>query len=218
MNTDNLIIGLAGPLGCGKSTAAMALRNVLDMSQDIDADIMEVSDFVRTEYEHVMGDTVNDNRLGEWAAEQKVENGAGCFVERMVEQSEGVTIISGIRSPAEAEAVYEAERDSAVAAVWSLPHLRFERKYDAEYSDPEFRTFMERSNRELHEWGCKHFYTHGSAMSDYVVPNNDTMDDLRAHCFNIVQHQVLGDDWLVKDITESPFPDGMAADDIAKLL
>ena len=197
---------LAGLPGCGKSTAAHIIETELENNYEA-ATATEVSDYVRTKFEaaHDDGD-VNDNGLGRWAAEQKQENGDGFFVRQMVQHwlsdEAPHVIISGVRSPEEAEAVRDGfgDENTTVIAVWTLPDIRFERKYGDVPSEDhsEWETFQERNEREIHEWDCLDFFVDAD-LYDYIVTNNQTVTALEIELNAIVNIEVFGfdmpDEW-----------------------
>jgi Dephospho-CoA kinase len=197
------VIVLAGVVGCGKSTVA-------DMIEDEAADryvSFEVSDFVRTMFADEHDDGVNDNDLGAWAAERKAEEGDDYFVRRMAETIKKPEaphiVISGVRSPEEAVAVKDVfdEATVHVVGVWTLPDLRFERKYGAAPSaDHEsWDTFTDRNERELWEWGAVEFFSGDSIHeADYFISNNGDLEDLR----NRVRAFLKGQ----KPMNENPLP------------
>jgi len=170
------VFAVAGPLGSGKSTAAKMIASIIRHDGRF-ARVVEMSDYVRSEYNAYCDDGASDNELGEWAAKQKDADGAGCFASDIAELYDGddaELIVSGIRCPEEIDALeahYGADSVTTVA-VWTLPELRFKRKYgDTMHAQHEqFDTFMERNDRELSEWGCEEIYIDDD--TDFVIANN----------------------------------------------
>lgn len=193
-----VFIGLPG---AGKSTAAEMVADLHDEQMTT----FEVSDFVRTQFEaeHDDSDEVNDNELGAWAAEKKAEHGNDYFVREMAETIRAPNCphvaISGVRSPAEAEAVRDVFSESTVRTVgiWTLPDIRFKRKYGEKPSTqhPEWETFAERNDRELHEWGAIEFFT---GLADHIVPNNGSKGGFEMRLLRLLTDG--------EDYTTSPFP------------
>jgi len=191
---------LAGLPGCGKSTAAQKIVRELQMRSDDPAVSTEVSDYVRALFKAANDDDVNDNELGRWAAEQKREHGNDYFVRGMAELWHGDdkphAVISGVRSPAEAEAVRDVfgPEHTTVIAIWTLPDKRFKRKYGDKVSKdhPKWETFQERNEREIHEWGCVDFFVDPD-LTDYIVTNNNTIAALKIDLRTIVYHDVYDD-------------------------
>lgn len=203
---------LVGLPGAGKSAAAEIIRNELAVNF-VAARTFEVSDYVREMYEEEHDRDVTDNELGRWSAARKHNEGEGYFLSRMAADHYGEgyhTIIAGVRSPAEAEAVRDefGVKNTTVIALWTLPDLRFERKYgDVPSEEHEmWETFQERNERELHEWGCVEFFT-GSELSDYIVPNNGSLEGLEYNMTRIVKESALGGSKLAGQWRNSPFPD-----------
>jgi dephospho-CoA kinase len=199
--TERHIFGLAGLPGCGKSTAADTIESMLRENFEY-ALTCEMSSFVREEYRDTFdGATCTDNELGEWAASMKDEHGNGYFARQLAEYFETAThhhmIVPGLRSPAEAEALREVYGDDnvTVIAIWTLPDVRFERKYGETPSTehPEWETFQERNEREIHEWGCGSFFMR-EGPSDYLVSNNSRVGAFEIDLETIVGHEVFGDD------------------------
>lgn len=174
-----VLIGLAG---AGKSTAA----DIIAEKHDERVATFEVSDFVRTSFEDQHVDDVNDNELGEWAAKKKEEEGQDYFVRKMAESIKGPStphvVISGVRSPEEAVAVEEVFGDCITIGIWTMPDIRFNRKYESDLSvdNDDYQTFQERNERELWEWGAVEFFSNKSIhTADYIVPNHGTISTLR---------------------------------------
>jgi dephospho-CoA kinase len=201
------VFALAGPLGCGKSTAAEMIADIIRHDGKF-AQITEMSNFVRSEYNAYVGtESVDDNALGEWAAKRKEADGDGCFAHDLavLHEDDGVElIVSGIRSPAEIDAledVYGAENVTTLA-IWTLPELRFKRKYgDTMHAQHEqFDTFMERNDRELSEWGCEEIYIDDD--TDFVIANNEDEINLQRQLL-IAVDSVYGT--ILKNPLKNPF-------------
>jgi dephospho-CoA kinase len=195
MGDTTYTFGIAGLPGAGKSVAAEYLADAI---LDGEATATEMSDFVRTKFEASQGvaslsansktsrkfeaehdDEVTDNELGAWAAEQKAEYGQGYFARQLAETWQDPdrphTVVSGLRSPEEATALRDAfgETSTVILSIWTLPGLRFKRKYGADprVDHPDWDTFIERRDRELYEWNCLDYFT--GNVADFIVPNND---------------------------------------------
>lgn len=171
------VYAVAGPVGSGKSTFAEAIKEHHDEA----VTVFEMSEYVRTLWK-ADGDAsagfVGDNALGEWAAEQKNKYGDGYFAKKLahhIDEPETPHVaISGIRSPAEVDALRDILGNVTTTAIWTMPKERFERRYGARADEehPEWETFMERNERELDEWGCAEFYIPDSEYhADYIIPN-----------------------------------------------
>jgi dephospho-CoA kinase len=193
-----VLIGLAG---AGKSTVA----EMITEEHDERVSHFEVSDFVRTKFEEESEDDVNDNELGVWAAEKKATHGNDYFVREMAETIKAPNaphiVISGVRSPMEAVAVDEVFDGCTTIGVWTLPDIRFERKYGGQPSEDhdEWGTFQDRNERELWGWGAIEFFARGSMhTADYIIPNHDGLDALRQHVQCVLDGRGQYD--------ENPFP------------
>lgn len=213
---------LAGLPGCGKSTAADIIEAELQ-HHDEAATATEVSDFVRTHCE-ARGWSGDDNELGRVAADIKDEEGQGFFVRRMAEQwhdADKHVIISGLRSPEEAAAVRDVygEDQTVVIAIWTLPDLRFERKYGETPSEehPKWEEFHERNERETHEWGCLDYFADMS-VSDYIVQNNGDLEQLEGKLNALVREEVGDGSLMANLMQETPFPEGLDREHVAQYL
>lgn len=215
---ENSAIGIVGPLGSGKSTVGELFEKEIDTMLDINAVHTEVSDFCRVLYEESHGDeSDNDNALGRWTANVKAEEGDGYFVRRMAEQhveSDKVTIISGLRSPKEAEAMVDVFDDVTIVAVWTLSDLRFRRKYCDEDDSAVERyekeeTFEERNRRELYDWRCVEFYRHDYPLTDYVISNNGSKTELRDQATDVLYLEQADRDSLTGTYFNTPFVSAM---------
>lgn len=203
------VFALAGPLGCGKSTAAEMIANIIRTDGKF-VQIAEMSDYVRSEYNaHVDTDTVDDNGLGAWAAEQKEADGAGSFAHDLAvlyEADNAELIVSGIRCPEEVTALEDVygEANVTTIAIWTLPEVRFERKHGSQMTPthPEFETFAERDERELDEWGCADIYLDDD--TEFVIANNQDKIDLQRQLL-IAVDSVYGT--ILESPIESPFVD-----------
>jgi dephospho-CoA kinase len=202
MGDTTYTFGIAGLPGAGKSVAAQYLtESVLDG----EATATEMSDFVRTKFEAEHDEDVNDNELGAWAAEQKAEFGQGHFARQLAETWQDPdrphTVISGLRSPEEATALRDVfgETSTVILAIWTLPGLRFKRKYGADprVDHPDWATFIDRRDRELYEWNCLDYFT--GNVADFIVPNNDSVTQFVAKLQDIYA-QVQGADGRAIDL------------------
>lgn len=212
MSDTNHVFGIAGLPGAGKSTVAEHIKTVLT-AYDERAVTQEMSEWVRKQFEDSAGDkSVNDNELGRWAADQKDERGDGCFARDLAHSlnrsNRPHVAISGLRSPEEAEAlrdVFGAE-NVTIIAIWTLPDIRFERKYDTppRTDHPEWDTFEERNERETGKWGCDEFF-YANGPSDYIVGNNaENSGNLDEKVSEIATYEALGFDSGVAETWTHP--------------
>jgi len=191
----NRVYLLAGPVGSGKSTVG----RIIEKEYNGSTAHFEMSDFVRNAYYAAKGgSSISDNGLGEWAAEQK-DGDLGYFGQRLARtldtdsKAPDCIIVSGIRSPEEVVPFRTHFDNVTTLAVWTLPDIRFERKYGEMPSDTHemWEPFMERNERELDEWGCQYFYNNASiSRADQIVPNNGGKEKLR----RTVRRVLAGDD------------------------
>ena len=176
-----VLVGLAG---AGKSTVA----DIIEEEKDERVVSFEVSDFVRMKFEDAHDDEVDDNELGAWAADRKDEERQDYFVREMAKTIKSPStphvVISGVRSPEEAVAVEDVFGHCTTVGVWTLPDIRFTRKYGGKPSveHDEWETFTDRNERELWQWGAVEFFSRDSVHeADYIIPNHGDLDALREH-------------------------------------
>lgn len=221
---DPHVFALAGLPGSGKSTAAEIIRDNLEYRFER-AVHTEVSDFCHTLYEQEHDGTTDDNDLGRWTAELKEEHGNGYILRRMAEtlndENRPHTIISGLRSPAEVDAiedVFGAENVTTIA-IWTLPDIRFERKYgDTPHIEHEkWDEFVERNERETHQWGAVEFFM-PDGPQDYVVPNNGPFLQLEAAVTAIMRDNTGDYNAQAAQFKYTPFPDDLNTEHVASYL
>lgn len=238
------VFALAGLPGSGKSTAAEMIRDELERRASLRegatvnesqsdsehrferAVHTEVSDFCRTLYEQEHdGDSTDDNDLGRWTAKLKAEHGRGYILREMsktlYDDQRPHVVISGLRSPEESEAVEDVfgQQNVTTIAIWTLPDLRFERKYGDKPSEehPKWDEFLERNEREVHEWGCLHFFLE-DGPADYVVANNGDESQLEGKVASIARHETGDTSLMSQTMTTTPFPDGLSKEHVASYL
>jgi len=240
---DAHVFALAGLPGSGKSTAAEMIRDELELRASLRegatvnesqsdsehrferAVHTEVSDFCRTLYEQEHDDTTDDTDLGRWTAELKAEHGRGYILREMsktlYDEDRPHVVISGLRSPEEAEAVEDVfgQQNVTTIAIWTLPDLRFERKYGDKPSEehPKWDEFLERNEREVHEWGCVEFFT-DSGPADYVVANNGDVSQLEGRVASIARHETGDTSLMSQTMTTTPFHDSISKEHVASYL
>jgi dephospho-CoA kinase len=210
---------LAGLPGSGKSTAGEFIVRGLAESYNEPAEEYEMSDFVREAYVREHDGDCTDNELGDWAERVKRQEGQDYFAEQLARHAKadetGHVVISGVRSPEEAvaiESVFGIENTS-IMAIWTMPAIRFERKYGSSPSveHPEWDTFVERNNREKHEWGCLDFFVE-DGPADYVIPNHDSLGVFRDRVSSVARQAREDDGLLATMFEKAPFHDRDRAD------
>lgn len=203
---------LVGLPGAGKTSVAQYIREYIETEQHYPTGRAEVSAFVR---EYFGNQADSDNELGKLAAEKKSKYGNDYFVRQMVTKLRCAlcphVVISGVRSPEEAEAVRDhfGDEHTTVIAIWTLPDKRFERKYGDVPSKehPEWESFQERNERELHEWGALDFFA-DEELTDYVLPNNGTFTAVEMDLQDIIDHEAFGQDLPPEWVDDFyPFPE-----------
>jgi len=194
------VIALAGPTGAGKTTAAHILAEMIYAEHYDRPTVYEMSDFVRDLYaeEHegvADGDilrNVDDNALGRWASEQTDEHGPDYFARRLVEDrllddDKEFAIVSGLRRPEGLSVMRDVlvpDANALSVIALDVPQtMRFERKARSGTSEDEF---ARRTEREMVEWGCQHFFEPEKGLSDYIVDNSRGTEALRGSMSEIV--------------------------------
>lgn len=202
--------GIAGLPGSGKSTAAEIIASEC-MHNFERAYVHEVSDFVR-EYFNESGWSGDDNELGRIAAKKKERRGNDFFVRQMALSYYARPyhpVISGLRSPEEAEAIRDVygDENTTIIAIWTMPDIRFERKYGEPLrSDhPKLDEFQERNEREIWDWRCIDFFMEGGS-SDIILSNNTLVADLEDKLSSLVTDALsLRDGYYKRPVSET-FP------------
>lgn len=215
---DTPVYAFAGPLGTGKTLA----MSIVDEEYD-NAFTDEMSNFVRHEYDRQNDDETDDNGLGAWAAEEKDEHGDGCFADgwaNMVysdirateETGQGqewdAVAISGLRSPAELDALNKYFSDVTCITIWTMRDMRYERTV-ARDDDMDHDTFYERNKRELVEWDCLTYYT-DEDYYDYIVPNNHS--DIEKFERDI--RLCVNGNKIADSFRSTPFPSGLPKENV----
>lgn len=210
----------AGLPGCGKSIAAQRAYGALEQRKYHSVEKHELSDYVRSAYEKESGISgVGDNELGEWAAQKKTKRGDGYFARQLAEDISNSPhadniVVAGIRSSEEVHAFRERFDNVIVLSIWALPDERYTRleNREGEYTLEEFN---DRKQRELWSWGCIDFFT-DEKYYNHIIPNNFSQDKFLAEVEYIVESYAIGDHPSI--YKESPFPDHLAAREVASYL
>ena len=164
-----LFVGLKG---AGKTYGAERAREQLTDTTLIDFSDVEFSDYVQDSFK--------------WSKD---------YVENTNYTPQNL-VVSGVRSPEEAEAFREAFDNVTTVVIWTLPEIRYNRL------TTDMDTFVDRKSRELWDWGCIEFFTDPDQY-DYVIPNNYGKDEF----VHIIDYLVDGN---LERFQTSPFDDSMS--------
>ena len=147
MNTDKLVIGLAGMPGSGKSL-------VVDAARELGYDVVVMGDVVRQETLK-RGLELTPQNVGKVMLELRQEGGNYVIAQKCIpkieEQTRPKVLIDGLRSLFEADIFKEHFAKFSLVAVHASPETRFNRLSKRHRSDDpmEWKVFNERDMREL---------------------------------------------------------------------
>ena len=147
MNTDKLVIGLAGMPGAGKSL-------FVEAANELGYAMVAMGDVIRQETLK-RGLELNPQNVGKVMLQLR-EEGGNCViaekcVPRIVEQTGSKVIVDGLRSLNEADTFKAHFSKFILVAVHASPETRFNRLSKRRRSDDpiEWKVFNERDMREL---------------------------------------------------------------------
>jgi len=173
LNSDKLVVGLAGMPGSGKSLAVAA-------AQREGFDIVVMGDVVREETQK-RGLELNPKNMGKVMLELRKTGGNSVIAEKCIpriEQKESrKVILDGLRSLDEVAAFKAHFPKFTLVAVYASPETRFNRLYRRRRDDDpdEWEVFRERDTREL-SVGLGNTI----ALAEYLVVNENNKDDTKA--------------------------------------
>jgi dephospho-CoA kinase len=179
MNTEKLVVGLAGMPGSGKSL-------VVETARAEGYDVVVMGDVIREETQK-RGLKLNPKNIGKVMLELRKEGGASVVADRCIpkieQQKSGKVIVDGVRSLSEVEAFKKFFPNFSLIAVHASPETRFKRLYHRRRSDdPDgWGLFHERDMREL---GVG--LGNAIAMSEYLIVNEYRKDDTRVAVKKII--------------------------------
>ena len=173
MNTDKLVIGLAGMPGAGKSLFVAA-------ANELGYAIVAMGDVIRQETLK-RGLELNPQNVGKVMLQLREEGGNCVIAEKCVpkieEQTCSKVIVDGLRSLNEADTFKAHFSKFTLVAVHSSPETRFIRlNYRGRSDDPKnYQVFRERDLREL-SVGLGNVI----AMAEQIIVNNNGMEQFKA--------------------------------------
>ena len=173
MNTDKLVIGLAGMPGAGKSLFVEA-ANKLDYAMVAMGDVIRQETLKR-------GLELNPQNVGKVMLQLREEGGNRVIAEKCVprieEQTGSKVIVDGLRSLNEADTFKAHFSKFTLVAVHASPETRFKRlNCRGRSDDPKnYQVFRERDLREL-SVGLGNVI----AMAEQIIVNDNGMEQFKA--------------------------------------
>jgi len=173
MNSDKLVVGLAGMPGSGKSL-------VVETAQQEGYAVVVMGDVIREETQK-RGLKLNPKNMGKVMLELRETGGNSIVAEKCIpkiEQKESrKVIVDGLRSLNEVDAFKAHFPKFSLVAVHASPETRFNRLYRRRRSDdPDgWELFRERDMRELSVG-----LGNAIAMAEYLIINENKKDEIKA--------------------------------------
>ena len=173
MDTDKLVIGLAGMPGSGKSI-------VVDVAREMGYDIVVMGDVIRQETLN-RGLELTPQNVGKVMLELRQEGGNYVIAQKCIpkieKQASSKVLVDGLRSLFEADIFKEHFAKFNLVAVHASPQTRFTRLSTRRRSDDptEWKVFQERDMRELGV-GLGNVI----AMAEQVIVNDNSFEHVRA--------------------------------------
>lgn len=162
---------IAGRPGAGKSVAT-------GVASSLRYEVVAMGDVVRNRARDALGPEVSSEAIGQWAAEQRAEDGPGVVAEYTADRIEEIdsdveTVVDGIRTPAEAEVFEQHFGKVSVVLITAPFETRLERLQERgrdgedEFSATDLRA---RDAREV-EWGL------AELDADEVIVNDESLEE-----------------------------------------
>jgi dephospho-CoA kinase len=173
VDTDKLVIGLAGMPGSGKSI-------VVDVAHEMGYAIVVMGDVIRQETLK-RGLELTPQNVGSVMLELRKESGNYVIAQKCVpkieEQSSPKVLVDGLRSLFEVDIFKEHFTKFSLVAVHASPQTRFSRLSNRRRSDDpaEWKVFHERDMRELGV-GLGNVI----AMAEHVIVNDNSFEHVKA--------------------------------------
>jgi dephospho-CoA kinase len=172
MNTEKLVVGLAGMPGSGKSMA-------VDTAQEMGYDIVVMGNVVREETLK-RGFELTPQNVGKVMLQLRQEEGESVIARRCIpkimKRASDKVLVDGLRSLYEADAIKANFAKFSLLAVHASPETRFGRLFHRRRSDDpaEWKVFNERDMRELGV-GLGNVV----AMAEQMVVNDDGFEQAK---------------------------------------
>jgi dephospho-CoA kinase len=179
MNTEKLVVSLAGMPGSGKSL-------VVATAYAEGYAVVVMGDIVREETRK-RGLELNPKNIGRVMLELRKEGGASVIADKCIpkieQQKSKKVIVDGVRSLSEVEAFKKHFSNLSLIAVHASPETRFKRLFNRRRSDdPDgWDVFQERDMREL---GVG--LGDAIAMAEYLIINENSKANAKAVAKNFI--------------------------------
>jgi dephospho-CoA kinase len=173
VDTDKLVIGLAGMPGSGKSV-------VVDVAREMGYDVVVMGDVIRQETLK-RGFELTPQNVGKVMLELRKESGNYVIAQKCIpkieEQTSSKVLVDGLRSVFEADIFKEHFAKFSLVAVHTSPQTRFCRLSSRRRSDDpaEWKVFQDRDMRELGV-GLGNVI----AMAEQVIVNDNSFEHVKA--------------------------------------
>jgi dephospho-CoA kinase len=173
LNTDKLVVGLAGMPGSGKSL-------VVEAARELGYDIVVMGDVVRQETTQ-RGLPLTPANVGKVMLELRAQGGNYVIAQKCIikitEQKKSKVLVDGLRSLYEADIFKENFSKFTLVAVHASPETRFLRLKNRRRSDDptDWNVFHERDTREL-SVGLGNTI----ALSEQIIVNDNSLEHLKA--------------------------------------
>jgi dephospho-CoA kinase len=173
MNTEKLVVGLAGMPGAGKSL-------VVETAVEMGYGVVVMGDLVREETQKRGLELIPKN-IGKVMLELRKKGGAGVIADRCIpkieQQESGKVMVDGVRSLSEVDVFKKHFSNFSLIAVYASPETRFNRLYRRHRSDDPngWGVFQERDMREL---GVG--LGDAIAMAEYLIINENGKGNAKA--------------------------------------
>ncbi len=181
-----LYIGITGLAATGKSEAANMLGDLLEAKSH------SLGDVIRSEVQK-RGLEATGANLDRVSTELREEHGAGIVASRLAGELQDsdetmVTIIEGIRSPAEIEVLRAELSDSFVLlGLHASKQTRINRLLDRGRSDDTGAEAIEQRDEKESGFGVRE----ALGMSDYIITNEGSLQDLEREVERALGHLLV---------------------------
>jgi dephospho-CoA kinase len=173
MNTDKIVVGLAGMPGSGKSL-------VVKTAQQEGYAVVVMGDVIREETQK-RGLKPTPKNIGKVMLELREKGGNSIIADKCIpkieQQKSGKVIVDGLRSLSEVDAFKAHFSKFSLIAVHASPETRFNRLYRRRRSDdPDgWEIFHERDMRELNVG-----LGNAIAIAEHLIINENNRNDTKA--------------------------------------
>jgi len=172
MNTDKIVVGLAGMPGSGKSL-------VVKTAREQGYAVVVMGDVIREETQK-LGLKPTPKNIGKVMLELREKGGNSIIADKCIpkieQQKSGKVIVDGLRSPSEVDAFKTHFSKFSLIAVHASPETRFNRLYRRRRSDdPDgWELFHERDMRELNVG-----LGNAIAIAEHLIINENKRADVK---------------------------------------